>query len=283
MQLNEAQEVGRELKLRRRSFSVQNQVSGKRIVGILEEPCQPSAVHSEKVAIIVHGLLGHKNGLFIPSLAQYLVNKIKCSVIRFDCATGTGQSDCEFNYAGYDDDVMDLRAVIQALPSNLKPYIIIGHSKGANEVLMYASKFNDIPYVVSISSRFIMNRKVARFSEQQLSDLQHMKTIEWEAVGRVWKISGQQFFERRNIDNKKISAGIRKGKILLIHAFDDGIIPFEDVEMWKTHLSPELSEKIALPTGNHFFSKQPDRDRLYNAISSWLEKQEHFRTDKAKM
>ena len=35
---------------------------------------------------------------------------------------------------------------------------LLGHSKGANDALLYASKYDDTPFVISISARFDMSR-----------------------------------------------------------------------------------------------------------------------------
>ncbi|KAK3188773.1 hypothetical protein Dsin_028334 [Dipteronia sinensis] len=60
---------------------------------------------------------------------------------------------------------------------------IIGHSKGGNVVLLYASKYNDIPIVVNISGRFDLERGIEELEEEllrnhlhtqdQLEDLEH--------------------------------------------------------------------------------------------------------------
>ncbi|GAV89301.1 BAAT_C domain-containing protein, partial [Cephalotus follicularis] len=65
------------------------------------------------------------------------------------------ESEGTFEYVNYRRGANDLHAMVQQFRRE-KPVIIaiIGHSKGGNLVLLYASKYNDIHTVVNISGRF---------------------------------------------------------------------------------------------------------------------------------
>ncbi len=48
-----------------------------------------------------------------------------------------------------------------------------GHSKGGDDVILYASKYGDVPIVVNISGRFWLDRGVAqRFGQDYMQRLQ---------------------------------------------------------------------------------------------------------------
>jgi hypothetical protein len=116
---------------------------------------------------------------------------------RFDFG-GNGESEGPFRYAGYDQEVSDLRAVIQvsarwiAQPPS-RPRLmagrgdgmqhlrgegwavgaILGHSKGAHCVLRYTWTFDDVPRVVNLAGRFdFANQPKSRFTDEQMAALQ---------------------------------------------------------------------------------------------------------------
>ncbi|KAL3535607.1 hypothetical protein ACH5RR_004068 [Cinchona calisaya] len=136
---------------------------GKKIVGLLHE------TGSAQVVVLCHGFGSSKASPTIVKLANGL-GKEKISAFRFDFS-GNGESEGDFRYANYWIEVDDLRAVVQYFTHvrNRKIAAILGHSKGANVVLLYASKYHDVPKVVNVAARFDLKRGIAdRFGEDFL-------------------------------------------------------------------------------------------------------------------
>ncbi|MBA0747559.1 hypothetical protein Gogos_004466 [Gossypium gossypioides] len=72
------------------------------------------------------------------------------------------ESEGSFRYGNYYREADDLHAVIQHFSGeNRVVSAILGHSKGGNVVLLYASKYQDIRIVVNISGRYDLKRGIA--------------------------------------------------------------------------------------------------------------------------
>ncbi|KAJ6757289.1 hypothetical protein OIU74_026521, partial [Salix koriyanagi] len=84
------------------------------------------------------------------------------SVFRFDFA-GNGESEGSFSFGNYWREADDLRAVIEhfsgASPSR-GVSAILGHSKGGDVVLLYASKYQDISTVFNVSGRYDLKKGI---------------------------------------------------------------------------------------------------------------------------
>ncbi|GKV03616.1 hypothetical protein SLEP1_g15890 [Rubroshorea leprosula] len=124
---------------------------GENLVGILHE------TGSKEVVIICHGFQSSKERIPMKNLALALERE-GISAFRFDFA-GNGESEGSFHYGNYHRETEDLRAVILHFCQEQRLIsAIVGHSKGGNVVLLYASKYNDVPIVVNISGRFNLER-----------------------------------------------------------------------------------------------------------------------------
>src|SRR5579885_1542143 len=95
----------------------------QKLVGILEG----SSPYNYAV-VICHGLTSNMQRNFYPALAKAL--SASYFVLRFDFSTsGSGESEGEFSYSGYDRDVEDLRAAVDFLmQKGLRVMAVIGHS-----------------------------------------------------------------------------------------------------------------------------------------------------------
>ncbi|TYG67029.1 hypothetical protein ES288_D05G046100v1 [Gossypium darwinii] len=124
---------------------------GENLVGILRE------TGSKDLVIICHGFQSKKERIPMVTLATTL-GREGISAFRFDFA-GNGESEGSFMYGNYRREAEDLRAVIRHFRKNQHLITaIVGHSKGGNVVLLYASKYNDVPTVINISGRFHLEK-----------------------------------------------------------------------------------------------------------------------------
>ncbi|XP_021275514.1 uncharacterized protein LOC110410224 isoform X3 [Herrania umbratica] len=127
---------------------------GEKLVGLLHE------TGSKEIVILCHGFRSRKDYNTMVNLASAL-EKEGISVFRFDFA-GNGESEGSFQYGNYSREADDLHAVIQHFSGeNRVVSAIVGHSKGGNVVLLYASKYRDIHIVVNVSGRYDLNRGIA--------------------------------------------------------------------------------------------------------------------------
>ncbi|KAK9947983.1 hypothetical protein M0R45_003575 [Rubus argutus] len=103
---------------------------GEKLAGILHE------TGSRELVILCHGARASKGHEIIVNLAVALENE-GISSFRFDFA-GNGESEGAFQFVS----------------------AIFGHSKGAIDVLLYASKYHDVPTVVEASARYDLKKGI---------------------------------------------------------------------------------------------------------------------------
>ncbi|KAL9440366.1 hypothetical protein AB3S75_019097 [Citrus x aurantiifolia] len=126
---------------------------GEKLVGILHE------TGSKQLVIVCHGFQSTKERIPMVNLAAALERE-GISAFRFDFS-GNGESEGSFLYGNYRKEAEDLRAIVQDFRTKGRVITaIIGHSKGGNAVLLYASKYNDIIIVINISGRFNLKRGI---------------------------------------------------------------------------------------------------------------------------
>nr|GMD45930.1 putative esterase [Ipomoea batatas] len=110
---------------------------GEKLVGILHE------TGSKELVIVCHGFKSSKDRIPMVNLAAAF-EKGGISAFRFDFA-GNGESEGSFQYGNYHREADDLHTVVEHFRQNGRFITaIIGHSKGGNAVLLYASKYRDI-------------------------------------------------------------------------------------------------------------------------------------------
>ncbi|XP_058725020.1 uncharacterized protein LOC131596397 isoform X2 [Vicia villosa] len=167
---------------------------GENLVGVLHDAASTALV------IVCHGFQSSKERIPMVNLAGAL-EKNGISAFRFDFA-GNGESEGSFQYGNYYREVEDLRAIVQHFRG--EKYVItaiVGHSKGGNVVLLYASKYKDVHTVVNISGRF----NLARGMESRLGEnfIQRMKQdgfidVKNKKGKTVYRVTEESLMDRLN-------------------------------------------------------------------------------------
>lgn len=88
---------------------------GGDIVGILQRTSPNESTRGKRVALLIHGILSHKNQSFHPGLASKLSTELKIDSFRYDLTGQGGETEGKFDMANFDDDVDDLERVIEYL------------------------------------------------------------------------------------------------------------------------------------------------------------------------
>ncbi|KAL5185428.1 hypothetical protein HKD37_17G048907 [Glycine soja] len=212
---------------------------GENLVGILHNAASVSLV------IVCHGFQSSKVERIPMVYLAAALGKDGFSSFRFDFA-GNGESEGSFQYGNYYREVEDLRAVVQHFRE--QKYVItaiVGHSKGGNVVLLYASKYKDIHIVVNISGRF----NLARGMEGRLDKnfIQRIKQDGYIDVknkrGKImYRVTEDSLMDRLSTITHLACLLIPQGcSVLTIHGSMDEIVPAEDaVEFTKFISNHEL-------------------------------------------
>uniref|UniRef100_A0A0R0GB94 Peptidase S9 prolyl oligopeptidase catalytic domain-containing protein n=1 Tax=Glycine max TaxID=3847 RepID=A0A0R0GB94_SOYBN len=143
------------------------------------------------------------------------------------------ESEGSFQYGNYYREAEDLRAVVQHFcEQKYAIKAIVGHSKGGNVVLLYASKYKDIHIVVNISGRF----NLARGMEGRLGKkfIQRIKQDGYIDVknkrGKImYRVTEESLMDRLSTITHLACLLIPQDcSVLTIHGSMDEIVPAED-------------------------------------------------------
>ncbi|XP_042458035.1 uncharacterized protein LOC122042142 [Zingiber officinale] len=199
--------------------------NGENLVGVIQE------AGSSELVILCHGFRSSKESKTLLNLADALVSE-NISVFRFDFS-GNGESDGTFQYGNYWKEVEDLRAVTQFFSGqNREVHAIVGHSKGGNVVLLYASKFHDIHRVVNISGRFGLKKGIeARLGKDFMERIKKDEFIDvMDKTGRfIYCVTRESLIDRLSTDMHDACLSIDKNcRVLTVHGSEDDVVPHED-------------------------------------------------------
>ncbi|KAJ1400675.1 Serine aminopeptidase, S33 [Sesbania bispinosa] len=207
------------------SFQQQNVIIpnkyGNKLVGILHE------AGTIEIVILCHGLRASKEDNIMVTLAAALENA-GISSFRFDFS-GNGESEGSFEFGNFWREVDDLHAVTQHFhEANRTVAAIIGHSKGANAVLLYASKYHDIKTVVNLSGRYDLKDGLEeRLGKDFLERIRKEGFIELKTKsGSVdYRITEESLKDRLNINMHEACLQIDKEcRVLTVHGDMDATI-----------------------------------------------------------
>ncbi|KAK9274087.1 hypothetical protein L1049_018901 [Liquidambar formosana] len=195
---------------------------GKKLVGILHE------TGSKELVILCHGFRSSKERIPMVNLAAAL-EKEGISAFRFDFS-GNGESGGLFQYGNYRRESDDLRAVVQHFCREKRVITtIIGHSKGGNVVLLYASRYSDVRIVINISGRFNLERGIEgrlgkdfmqRIKQNGFLDIKNKK-------GKFeYRVTEESLMDRLTTDTRAACLLIPKDcRVLTVHGSMDKIVP----------------------------------------------------------
>ncbi|XP_009149895.1 uncharacterized protein LOC103873226 [Brassica rapa] len=197
----------------------------EKLVGLLHE------TGSKEIVVLCHGFRSSKNNQIMKNVAAAL-EKEGISAFRFDFS-GNGESEGSFYYGNYNHEADDLRSVIQHFSDiNRVVPIILGHSKGGDVVLLYASKYHDISNVINLSGRYDLKKGIReRLGEDFLENIKEQGFIDVNSGRSVYRVTEESLMERLNTDMHEACLKIDKDcRVLTVHGSDDEVITVEDAK-----------------------------------------------------
>lgn len=128
------------------------------IVGMLEQVEPDKDTRGRKIALILHGLMGHKDYLYQRSLALQL----PMDSFRFDFR-GNYETQGSWSIGALPSDLQDLQIVVAYLTSRYGYQIdlIVGHSRGGMVSFRWmctAPEAKNVSGFVNVSARYRMER-----------------------------------------------------------------------------------------------------------------------------
>lgn len=158
--------------------------------------------------------------------------KIGISAFRFDFS-GNGESEGLFRYGNYRHEAEDLRAIVQHFRENGHAITsIIGHSKGGNVVLLYASKYIDVCRFVNISGRFDLEKGIeGRLGKDYVERIKRDGFIDVKnRRGKfLYRVTEESLMDRLSTDLRAACQSIHENcRVLTVHGSKDQIVPATD-------------------------------------------------------
>mmetsp|Transcript_20743 Transcript_20743/g.30863 ORF Transcript_20743/g.30863 Transcript_20743/m.30863 type:complete len:359 (+) Transcript_20743:78-1154(+) len=253
------------------------------------------------VVIVAHGFLSTMNSPTVQSILSALSHEFErklskggkgnpkiLGVFVFDFE-GNGQSNGMWRFSPYLRDVSNLRTVVNYFraperASFFRVVSLVGHSQAANDVILYASKYDgDVPIVVAVAPRYEMSKGWQQyFTKDQIETiLATKKNFDTDAIIEDWKMpnakkstKGRTVYvadvnRRMALDMRSVAANIQQTQVIVIHGTQDEVIPFQgSVDMYaqSLHNMNKLTRSsggkfllnnphqlVAIPLGNHTF------------------------------
>ncbi|KAJ3671147.1 hypothetical protein LUZ60_008573 [Juncus effusus] len=195
----------------------------EKLVGVLHD------TSSKKVVILCHGFRSFKDNDIMLNLTAALA-KQGINTFRFDFA-GNGESEGKFEYGNYRREADDLHSVILSLSQkNYEIIAIVGHSKGGDVVLLYASIYNDVKMVVNISGRFDLKRGVEeRLGEKFMQKIENQGFIDVKDRKGIYQVTKDSLMDRLSTNMPEQVKKIKEEyRVLTIHGTEDEIISVGD-------------------------------------------------------
>ncbi|XP_010426205.1 PREDICTED: uncharacterized protein LOC104711224 [Camelina sativa] len=197
----------------------------EKLVGLLHE------TGSTEIVVLCHGFRSNKNNQIMNNVAA-AIEKEGISAFRFDFS-GNGESEGSFYYGNYSHEADDLRSVIQYFSEmNRVVPILLGHSKGGDVVLLYASKYHDIRNVINLSGRYDLKKGIKeRLGEDFLERIKQQGFIDVGDGKSGYRVTEESLTERLNTDMHEACLKIDKDcRVLTVHGSGDEVIPVEDAK-----------------------------------------------------
>uniref|UniRef100_A0A0D9WJ65 Serine aminopeptidase S33 domain-containing protein n=1 Tax=Leersia perrieri TaxID=77586 RepID=A0A0D9WJ65_9ORYZ len=242
---------------------------GEYLVGLLHQAC------SKNLVILCHGFRATKDDSILVDFVSALTRE-GINAFRFDFS-GNGESEGQFQYGNYRREADDLRSVVSYFTEQKYNIIgLVGHSKGGNAVLLYASMYHDIPVIVNISGRFALERGIdgrlgknfmQRIKKDGYIDVRNRKG-EFE-----YRVTEESLKDRLSTDTLLSSRSISKDcRVLTIHGSKDEIVPVQDALMFAANIQNHKLHIIE--EANHRYTGH--EKELTTLVLDFIKSQHHF-------
>ena len=229
-----------------------------------------------QAVVLVHGLLHHKDGGFLPELAGAMAGRFGV-VVRITCRGNKG-SGGTWKLSGYMDDVEDMVGAGRLVEHVLGVDVValVGHSRGANAVVL-AGQFllqgepeglDNLRSVVALSPRRDMSVFTnTYFSAEEQAVIASQGSMPWRG-GREVTQEDLAVFDAMDMEGAYAACVGGGVDVTVIHGDEDEIIPFSDSAALPTRV-PGVSF-VPIPHANHSYTT-PDTgyaDLIASVLSS---------------
>lgn len=248
-----------------------------KIAGDLEQVEPNLPTHGRKIALICHGVMGHKDYLYQKRLAKML----PIDSFRFDFR-GNHETGGPWNIYDFASDVIDIRVVVAFLSKELGYTVdmVVAHSRGSISSFKWVASTpegRNISYYVNCAGRFRMKRVLERLAIYGPS-IEKQGFYEWkvrvagqEKIGKIFEGDVERF---ASWDVSYLWDQFpQQIHVLTLQGLADEIVPPYDGVMYHRALSPRSpgTHTLHMVEGaNHNFIGK--HDEVNETIVEWFDK-----------
>ncbi|KZV78937.1 alpha/beta-hydrolase [Exidia glandulosa HHB12029] len=250
---------------------------GVQLVGTLEQLEPSASTKGRPIALICHGVMGHKDYLWQKKLAQAL----PLDSFRFDFRSNH-ESGGSWNFAGFPNEVQDLQAVVEYLTDRMtfdyQIALIIGHSRGSLVTFRWlctSPSAYKVDAFVNISARFRMMKIYDKAGFRPTDRVPGEEYYLWRAnVAR--KPREERVYDRdietfANWDSALVRTAFPQHiDVLSIHGQTDDLVEPIDAQLYQDALEkrkPGTTSLYLVEGANHTFDN--DRMEIVRAVLGW--------------
>ncbi|KAI0372117.1 alpha/beta-hydrolase [Pilatotrama ljubarskyi] len=251
------------------------------ITGVLEQLAPEQQTQGRRIALILHGSLGHKDYLFQKRLAH----RLPLDSFRFDFR-GNHETPGPMYFGKFDNDVVDLEVVIEYLTKELGYVIdmLVGHSRGSVVGLLWLCKHRDgasksVRRYVNVSGRYRMEKIYMQLEKRKEEMERQGYVVTTATVARkpyVGKVYQKDYDEFARVDTSvawdQFPAHI---DVLTLHGLKDDIVPPYDAFIYARIYgarSPGTHVLRYVEEADHNFTGMPEE--VVDTVLEWLQQQE---------
>ncbi|KAK1227354.1 hypothetical protein PQX77_009676 [Marasmius sp. AFHP31] len=270
---------------------------GCKIVGVLEQAGGAEKEKERKVALILHGVAGHKDYLFQKRLAH----RLPIDSFRFDFR-GNHETPGTWSQGGLENDLEDLRAVVSYLGEYREETrcryvvdLVVGHSRGAIVGFGWMCELKSgggrVPMgYVNASGRYRMERiwqsptiKAASEAFEKQRQQQHSGQIEYTWTPtvarqkRTYTITPEEVHRFASWNTSRVWDDFpRETDVLTIHGLRDTVVSPYDAILYARALGERQGTHSLhfVEEGDHNFTGEKARDEVVDVILEWWREKE---------
>lgn len=228
--------------------------NGLTLRGKIHEPPKYSAA-----VVVLHGFLGNCEYSVPANLGRDL-EKAGYLVLRFDFSN-TDSSDGKLEDKTMSSEAEDIKSAINFLEENynFKDLVLIGHSTGAIDAVLYAYKDKRISKLIILSGVGSLRDAIKYdFTDEQIKELKEKGFFTLKREGRWYnnqKITKRFYDEYFTLDTLGSLNKFTK-QVLIIHGEKDKSVPVkkDPIELYKAAREPK--ELYIVKEGDHMFTDE---------------------------
>lgn len=249
--------------MHRRTEAINFQGRSGQLKGTIEYPAREDP---RAVAVFAHCFACGRNSLAAVRIARLLADR-GIATLRFDFA-GIGESEGQFGETGLLGNADDIVAATSALTKNGLPCdLLIGHSYGGAAAIAAASQIPTVRNLVTIGAPFEVDHVLETVGADR-DRIEQEGSMVLSILGREAVIT-DEFVKQASNEGQRQRVAELDVRLLILHAQDDGIVPYEQGERLFLAARRE-KDFVTLKGADHLLTTSGAASQVSSLIDDWF-------------